>query len=701
MAAGGGLTMNPPPGGAPTVPLAPLLPIGADPGPITEWLLDNTSTETSSDIAREMERGFNRLVNNIPDVGAAGHAEAMQAMKGEIIGCDAPTIYLTATNLVNNVAKVTTVHSIHQYSAGFGRSNPLHGNILGLMGEMLDAQLPTLVRFDDDPDEDLTHALLMERVVVPSDAMIDAYFTAPGAATVMPAVIEADGGTGINVSNIFPIALAWAPYFMQLQSPYEAFKKGQALIATLNDVTERARADPLLNWLRAACTQFGDSAVDSRLCLVNQKFHLTAPDVTVLRWMRAKINIYQKEEVPRGVTFPVGLPPTLPRCSIDARGEKTFSPLETSKILACCGITSGQWETHVPEIYPKMLEEGRTTSKVRSLLEEVFKPGDTFTFDSIDITVTDDLAKDVKELNLGFNNDLSYETSHRGVSPFSVIGISLAMASRRRRIADRLTRTTHATLADVTEAETTPDPIPMEYHALTSLLRSYVELLKHLVGERCDHYLQVRSITAILIAKRRSFENLAAQQIASLLWIIFTDARSFFSAGVDVRGNLPQSFLSRVSDDMAMGIVMVHHHVPFAELLGRGGGEGPPGIKHQSNEEGRGAVSPSKEARKSLKIYKYVVPTIKTSLTGARSKYPTLTISDLMAATSPPLQYSQVRIGSAGACLDYLCFGLCKDTKCGYKHSEIEVVVRADRAKSVAKCLGAAYSTYDAAQPTQ
>jgi hypothetical protein len=58
MAAVGGLTMNPPLGGAPTVPLAPLLPIGADPGSITRCFRDNTATETSSDISREMERGF-------------------------------------------------------------------------------------------------------------------------------------------------------------------------------------------------------------------------------------------------------------------------------------------------------------------------------------------------------------------------------------------------------------------------------------------------------------------------------------------------------------------------------------------------------------------------------------------------------------------------------------------------------------------
>jgi hypothetical protein len=38
--------------------------------------------------------------------------------------------------------------------------------------------------------------------------------------------------------------------------------------------------------------------------------------------------------------------------------------------------------------------------------------------------------------------------------------------------------------------------------------------------------------------------------------------RHFFSSGVDVRGNLPQSLLSTVYNEVVMGIIIVHHHVP-------------------------------------------------------------------------------------------------------------------------------------------
>jgi hypothetical protein len=85
-------------------------------------------------------------------------------------------MYLTATNIVNDVVTVMAVHSIYRYSAGFGGTNALHGKTLRLLGEMVDSQLPALIRFDLEPNADLLHALKMEEVIVPSDAQVDAYF---------------------------------------------------------------------------------------------------------------------------------------------------------------------------------------------------------------------------------------------------------------------------------------------------------------------------------------------------------------------------------------------------------------------------------------------------------------------------------------------------------------------------------------------
>ncbi len=71
-----------------------------------------------------------------------------------------------------------------------------------------------------------------------------------------------------------------------------------------------------------------------------------------------------------------------------------------------------------------------------------------------------DLAKDIKELNFGYSNDWSYETSHRGLLPFAVIGVSMATASKWRLYADRFSWTSNLTLAEVALAEMTPDALP-------------------------------------------------------------------------------------------------------------------------------------------------------------------------------------------------------------------------------------------------
>jgi hypothetical protein len=336
-----------------------------------------------------------------------------------------------------------------------------------------------------------------------------------------------------------------------------------------------------------------------------------------------------------------------------------------------------------------MLEEGRTTARIKALLEDVFRPDDIFSLNAVHLQVTTDMAKDFKELNFGYNNDLSYEGCHRGISPFAVIGTSMATASKRRRHEDRFARTSNLTLSDVAQAETTPDPIPAEYHGLINLLRRYVEFLNRTLGARCSHHDWVRRITAELIARQYLFENLDARQIASLIWQLFMDARRFFSAGTDVRGNLPQSLLRNTYNDIAVGIVQAHLNVPYARLLGQDAGEPS---QHSGYEPPAGPTTSAPESR----TFRHVPPSIKAILRGARSKYPSVTVAELMAAHDPPIPYAQLKLGPNGSCLDFLCFGLCKNPRCSYKHAAA-CSIATSRAEEVAPKLGAAYSAYDAA----
>jgi hypothetical protein len=167
---------------------------------------------------------------------AVGYEDVMQVMTDEIIHSDMLMTYLVATNICNNVVQVMTVHSIARYSAGFGGSNDLHGETLALLGETVGKQLPMLIKCMDDPAEDLTHALAMEAVTVPSEIKVKSYFSNPSVENLLPGMTKAQGGVNMKLSNMCPIPLAWAPYFLDFQTPHAALQMGWALIAMLGNV---------------------------------------------------------------------------------------------------------------------------------------------------------------------------------------------------------------------------------------------------------------------------------------------------------------------------------------------------------------------------------------------------------------------------------------------------------------------------------
>jgi hypothetical protein len=101
-------------------------------------------------------------------------------------------------------------------------------------------------------------------------------------------------------------------------------------------------------------------------------------------------------------------------------------------------------------------------------------------------------------------------------------------------------------------------------------------------------------------------------------------------------------------------------------------------------------------APRESRTFRHVPAAIRTALRGVRTKYPAITIAELMAAHDPPLTYGQVKLGPNGSCLDYLCFGACKNARCSYKHGATSTI-QATRAEVVAPRLGDAYTAYDAA----
>ena len=126
-------------------------------------------------------------------------------------------------------------------------------------------------------------------------------------------------------------------------------------------------------------------------------------------------------------------------------------------------------------------------------------PDEEDMFNVVQVLVSEEMAKDFKHLDFGFNGDTTYSTCHRGISPFMVIPVSLAKASQRRRMAEHYARAgSNLTLGDITEAETVPDATPSTYRELMDVMKNYCFFLQRLLGARCSHFLETRAITRIL-----------------------------------------------------------------------------------------------------------------------------------------------------------------------------------------------------------
>jgi hypothetical protein len=276
---------------------------------------------------------------------------------------------------------------------------------------------------------------------------------------------------------------------------------------------------------------------------------------------------------------------------------KEYTPLEVQKIQAGCYLTPNIYVAELPKVFTRMLKEGRTKVQVQAVMRELLNPDEDDMFNAIQILVTEEMAKDFKNLDFGFNRDVSYATCHQGISPFMVIPVSLAQASQRRQAAERYARVgSNLTLTNVTGSEMVPDATPKSYRELMDVLKCYCFFLQHMLGARCHHYQETQAITRILGRKRQEFKTITARQVATVLWHVFMDARSFFSMTADLAGDLPESNLRVARGMIETTMILEQVNVPYDQLLiGVGTGDDAAGATGQTSYEqvdsGAGAVS--------------------------------------------------------------------------------------------------------------
>lgn len=677
-------------GAPPPVVVGPHLPFPGDPGSITGWMLESTAGESTLTTMTQLESWLTRL-GNLPAPDAAGFATAQRALVDDVLSSDTLDAYLVVSNTPHDAPRVTVLHSIARYSAGLGGSNALHGRILGLMGEMIGDQLPTMIAFMQEADHDLTHALTMEQVTVQPTAAVEAYFAGAAALQVMPLVTAANGGVDMNMTCLFPIPLAWAVYFMDYKTPWDAYQMGRALVATLPDVAQRTQADPMLDWLRTSTQRLGAGAADRNRSVLDLEVNATVPSPRVVKFMKTRLDKFRLPIVPAApILAPAGAgglpPPAAGAAVLGVAHNNEFSPLETEKIQAACGITDAQWATDCPEFYGRMLEEGRKKAQVKALLEQLLRPTDPNDLNNVPVTTTDDMAEDMRKLDFGFSGDVTHITCHRGISPFSVLSMSPAAINLRKRKANRANQATHLSIQDLAEHETTPEAIPTTHLELQQLLRRYLGLLRVVVGENCTHRRRVRQLAVELGRQSAIYTDLTHRQIASLVWQIFLDARRFFCEGTDEAGHLPVSRLGYLVDAIIVGHVEEYANVPYGDLVKAPAYTPVPGL---TPPKARSERTPDKGP----KVYKKVPAEIKAALVGAREKDPNIRVTSIIRAAEPPLPYAKAKLGPVGACLDFMALGECKDNTCTYKH-DIYANVSATQIARVAPKLKEAYQCY-------
>ena len=286
-----------------------------------------------------------------------------------------------------------------------------------------------------------------------------------------------------------------------------------------------------------------------------------------LRWAKGRMGRFSLPEPPAPVPVPP-IPSAGAPAATDSAETQNYSEMEHTQIRSACSLTCAQYDQVglVPNVYVKILTEGRTTSKVAKVLQDALKPSEEEDT-PVDIFVSTELAKDVKELNFGYGNDKSFETCHRGISPFGVSAVTQETASFRRRLAERAKQATTLSMEDVATLESAPGPCPSTYDGLLRLLLAYQKLLRKVCGTLCGHYLEVRQIRRVLAINNAMYERVSPSQVAQVLWGIFLDARQFFSSTAN-GDDLPKSNLHFMRSWLESGSVKESIGCPVEKLLG-------------------------------------------------------------------------------------------------------------------------------------
>jgi hypothetical protein len=641
--------------GAGAVPAPPRLPYAPDPGTYTQLWMSESAGTSAADMAAECETYLEAFGETPVDYNA---------IVMSLLAASDGMVFLTV--LTGN--QVCPVHSIGRFSCGLGKHTPSHNRIFGLLGEKIGESLPPVAMV---PAAGLAPWFQIEdrhqpRMVDLAGLETSRDRTVGGTRAGIFDSDEEEEQPKVSVQKLVMIPKAWAPYFLEPQSPWEALQTYQTLLRTIPE-DKRDSFDFIEAWLSVACTH--DVKKDESV--LKAKWQNPHADRRMLEWMLRHTRFVNSVPMMMGPGGGTSLDPQ--ECfnkaletvaALKPTAEvKRYSDSELRRLRAACSLSEPEMLTSLPPFHQQLLAEGRTKRGAEAVLAQALRP-DEHSDDPGLIYISPELVADIKDCKYGLGWDTSYKNCHRGLSPFAVPHMALHHQQERTAYQDRLVKASTTTVSDIEKGESTPNAIPADYHGLLQLLSGYIKLLATVVGSRSAHTREVIAIRKKLRTRMDIYVDIGPQKILYLLWAIFLDARDFFSREVQSGEPLPESQLRYTTNFIGVG------RIP-ADIMGvpvdQFGLDRP--IK-----QGRAISASTGSSQDMFRPADYVphrnkeVPDdISLLTTPLMDKFPTATTEALMSHGN--LKYEDIRVGNKGACLNYNLLGICKDPNCTYRHT--------------------------------
>ena len=700
-------------------PVALQHPYAADQGTLTKWLVDDTAGATPEEVLAVLAATNAKFaqVAALAEAQAEAATSLVKELAEDVLAAEPLEVFLTVTVPEGGKAMVVTVARLARYRPEIGQVSGWTGKVFGFLGEVEEGQLPPLMKMPDAMS--LRQAMEPLEMTVPTWAEWNTHYGVGPARVpiageeLLMSVEEHDAGRIVKVPRLQYVPRAWAPYFLAAMTPEKAMRQMRQLINALTSEEQRATVTPLERWCAAACTRAGPIGTQRGRSRIHISWATPTPalDRTLARWGARKMAPYRKVTPPAAAAMPMGaatLPAPMMPGYFEPSKEKVFSPGEQERIRLACGLVPANFEVGRPPIYSAMLAEGRTMPKVEAVLQQFLAPAYN-DWDPIRIYVSAELVRDMKDLKFGWGNENTYDTCHRGISPFAVLQVSMEQQTKRRKVQERADRATHLSTDDVRSLEGDPGCCPGSYYNMLSLIKRYIRLLTVLFGAGCTHLLEVQAVFQVLSDKSAIYESMSAALVAETLWQIFIDAREYFSHHGP---NLPVSTLFALRDSIKNCTLQATINCPVDQLLGRQpasaavvsnaggssrGSRGSGGGGSTVSTLSAPTVGPGVPVIGGRRINPAPVPEIVSIMTTFRAAKPGVDMIALMRAQK--LLMADIGIGGRGQCLDFMYFGECERPGCSYSHEPARV--SPGKRKDIVRKMSKATADYIAATATE